>query len=88
MKRKPGRPKTLKAKEVKKPFPMRFSDKELKVFKLAAGDQPLREWMRLTLIQSIFGITPQRNQKIVLLASELLMDDDPPVQDEGPVPLP
>jgi hypothetical protein len=50
MKSKRGRPKTLKAKEVKKPFPMRFSDEELKTFKQAAGDQPLRDWIRETLL--------------------------------------
>ena len=40
----------LKVKEVKKPFPMRFSDQELKWFKQAAGKRPLREWMRETLL--------------------------------------
>lgn len=50
MKRKPGRPKTLKAKEVKKPFPMRFSEKELAEFKKAAGKRATREWMRESLL--------------------------------------
>ncbi len=44
-----GRPK-VKKKDFKKPFPMRFSDGELTAFKQAAGDKPLREWMRHTLL--------------------------------------
>ncbi|HWA24499.1 MAG TPA: hypothetical protein VG734_02410 [Lacunisphaera sp.] len=40
----------MKKKDFKKPFPMRFSDGELAAFKQAAGDRPLREWMRHTLL--------------------------------------
>jgi len=50
MKKSPGRPKTLKRKEVKKPFPMRFSEMELLRFENAARDIPLREWIRRTLV--------------------------------------
>ena len=46
--KKRGRPKVKKT-EFKKPFPMRFSEAELKVFKHAAGDKPVREWIRETL---------------------------------------
>jgi hypothetical protein len=44
-----GRPK-LKVKERKEVFPMRFSKAELTVFQQAAGDTPVREWIRLTLL--------------------------------------
>lgn len=69
---------------------MRFSDRELKIFKLAAGDQPLREWMRLTLIHSILGIAPAQNPKLTLLVSELLQAEDPAplAGDDSPAPLP
>lgn len=53
MKRTAGRPKTLKKKEVKKPFPMRFSEMELLMFENAAGDTPVREWIRKTLLAAV-----------------------------------
>ncbi len=64
MKRKPGRPKTLKAKEVKKPFPMRFSEKELAEFKKAAGKRAMREWMRESLVISASGMSHITVEKI------------------------
>lgn len=64
MKRKPGRPKTLKAKEVKKPFPMRFSDAELAEFKKAAGRRAMREWMRDSLVMSAGGTPHLTVEKI------------------------
>jgi hypothetical protein len=49
--KKRGRPKVKKS-EFKKPFPMRFSDAELKAFKAAAGEAPVRDWMRKILVMA------------------------------------
>jgi hypothetical protein len=50
--RKRGRPK-LKRKEFKKPFPMRFSELELSAFKDTAGEVPIRDWIRETLMAAV-----------------------------------
>lgn len=47
-----GRPRVKKS-EFKKVFPMRFSDLELRAFEATAGDTPLREWMRQTLLAAV-----------------------------------
>ena len=49
MAKKRGRPKVTE-QEFKKPYPMRFSEAELRLFKRAAGKQPVRKWMRETLL--------------------------------------
>ena len=89
--KKRGRPKSKKA-DFKKPFPMRYSDKELKLFKLAAGAKPLREWMRETLIQSIFrdADTPN-NPKLLRMVVEFSAAEFPEAYFENkkrPVQLP
>lgn len=57
-----GRPKVKKA-EFKKPFPMRFSDAELKLFEEVAGKTPVRQWIRDTLYAAV---GPERFAKLGL----------------------
>lgn len=64
-----GRPKTLKAKEVKKPFPMRFSEAELSTFKKAAGKRATRQWMRDSLM-TVAGGSPLTVEMIQQWAKE------------------
>lgn len=59
-----GRPK-LKVKERKEVFPMRFSKEELIVFQQAAGDMPVRNWIRLTLLEAVVARSGEKVAALV-----------------------
>lgn len=68
MKKKVGRPK-LKAKELKKIVPMRLSEVEIKLLKVAAGGRPLTTWMRETLLHAA-GVRELSTQGITYLIDQ------------------
>ena len=68
---------------------MRFSDRELKLFKLAAGNTPLREWMRVALIYAVGqDAESSRNPDLLRQYFELLAVEFPNALEEAQRPLP